>query len=372
LHGRGRLRGEGDPRVPGSLLNQLAKLTRPVPAAGPNALAIAVYSDSEGETVAARETGDEGVACVDDAARAFVLLSNLWAATGNERLRSWADGLLDFVLWMHDGDGRWVNFIRDWDGSRNLKGPTSLPGSNFWQARAANAMVTATLQHDSDRARPVLALALALAAESSPPADVRSLHAQAGVEVLRKEPDSWLASQVAGWCDELVACSSNGVLMNSPDERGRPHLWAHVQEAALADASVVLQRPELLAVARRSAALLFDHVIESGFDLPHVQPYDVQSAVQVMDRLEAATGDDRYRSLGRKARAWFSGRNSARTAVYQLDRGGRVADGIDNGVLNGHSGAEANICAGLALFDDVHFMAQAAAWRNDERWPAGL
>lgn len=333
-----------------------------MPAAGPGALAIAVYSDAEGETVAARESGEEGVACVDDAARAFVLLSNLWVATGNNRLRIWAEGLLDFVLWMHDGDGRWVNFVHDWEGGRNLTGPTSKPGPNFWQARATTALATATAQLNSDRTRRALAAALAFATESSPPADVRALHGLAATEVLRIEADSWLSSQVAGWCDELVACTLDGALMNSSEERGRPHLWAHVQEAALADAAVVLERPEFLAVAQRSAALVFEEVIESGFNLPHVQPYDVQSTVQVMERLVVATGDDRYHHLAQKARDWFSGRNPAGSAVYQPDRGGRVADGIDSGVLNAHSGAEANICAGLALAGDRYLMARAAAW----------
>lgn len=344
------------------MLRQLAKLTRRVPAAGPSALAIAVYSDEDGEIVAARESGEEGVACVDDAARAFVLLSRLWVATGNDALRTWAEGLLDFVLWMHAGDGLWVNFIRDWEGTRNLAGPTSIPGPNFWQARATSALAAAALNHDSEAARALLAAALAQAAGSAPAPDVRALHALTATDLLRVEPDRRLAAQAARWCDELAQCSLEGVLMNSPAERGRPHLWAHVQEAALADAAVVLERPELLAVARRSAGLVFDEVIESGFDLPRVQPYDVQSAVQVMDRLFAATGEDRYRDLAGKARGWFGGRNPAGAAVYQPDREGRVADGIDDGVLNDHSGAEASISAGLSLLEDANLRARAGAW----------
>ncbi|HEY5034766.1 MAG TPA: hypothetical protein VIJ30_06575, partial [Candidatus Dormibacteraeota bacterium] len=76
------------------MLRQLAALTRPLPAAGPRALALAVYSGSIGEHFEARETGVEGVACVDDAARACGLLCRLWAATGNDALRRWAEGLL--------------------------------------------------------------------------------------------------------------------------------------------------------------------------------------------------------------------------------------------------------------------------------------
>ena len=52
------------------MLRQLARLTRPVPVAGPRALTVAVYSQADGQLLDARETGVEGVACVDDAARA--------------------------------------------------------------------------------------------------------------------------------------------------------------------------------------------------------------------------------------------------------------------------------------------------------------
>ena len=58
-----------------AVLRQLARLTRPVPAAGPGALAVAVYADGDDETIAARESGFEGVACVDDAARLLGVLS---------------------------------------------------------------------------------------------------------------------------------------------------------------------------------------------------------------------------------------------------------------------------------------------------------
>ena len=66
-------------------LHHLRRLTRPVARAGPLARATAVYSepvDAHGnlppEPRSARQTGFEGVACVDDAARAIVLYSGIW------------------------------------------------------------------------------------------------------------------------------------------------------------------------------------------------------------------------------------------------------------------------------------------------------
>ena len=343
------------------MLRQLAALTRRLPAAGPHALALAVYSGSKGEHFEARERGVEGVACVDDAARACVLLCKLWAATGNDALRRWADGLFDFVLWMHAGDGRWNNFVYDWQGTRNTDGPTSAAGINFWQARATCALAEMNLHVVHDCARAILTEALATAASSSPPSDVRAIHALGALALLQRAPDPWLSLHLTAWCEELADCRRDGMLMNSPDERDRPHLWGHVQEAVLADASVVLDRKDLRALAVASAEAVFAEVIESGFDLPHVHGYDVQSAVFVMDRLAAVTGEPRYGELARKARSWFDGRNPAGAMIF--DRvAGRVVDGLDDGRLNDRSGAEANISAGLALLDDPLALSTARCW----------
>jgi len=343
------------------LLRQLAALTRPLPAAGPRALALAVYSGATGEHFEARESGVEGVACVDDAARASTLLYRLWAATGNDALKHWAEGLLEFVLWMHAGDGRWHNFILDWDGARNIDGPTSAAGVNFWQARAIFALAEASLLLHQDCAPGILTQALEMAESAAPPSDVRAIHALGLMAVVNRAPDPRLTTLLVAWCEELAACQRDGMLMNSPDERGRPHLWGHVQEGVLADAALLLDRPDLLTLAASSAEAVFADLIESGFDLPHVHSYDVQSAAFVMDRLAAVTGQTRYAQMAQAARNWFDGRNPGGAAIY--DRAaGRVADGLDDRRVSDRSGAEANVTAGLALEADVRLLGEARGW----------
>jgi hypothetical protein len=153
------------------------------------------------------------------------------------------------------------------------------------------------------------------------------------------------------------------MLMNSPDESGRPHLWGHVQEGVLADASAVMGEQRWCRLAVSSGEAVFAEAIESGFDLPHVHPYDVQSAVFVMDRLAGATGLARYVDLAEKARSWFDGRNPAGAMVYNRTTG-RVADGIDNRVVNDRSGAEATLSAGLALLKDPLVLSTARSWEG--------
>jgi hypothetical protein len=335
------------------VLRQLARLTRPLPAAGPGALAVAVYGDAIDRTITAKESGFEGVACVDDAARLLDVLCDVWTRTRADWAERWARGLLDFVLWMQEPDGRWINFVFDWEGARNTRGITSATGENFWHARALVALSHAWLTFGDGHVEEALHRGLERAAARTPPPDVRALHVRTAYLLMaadyRRSP---FIDDVGPWCDELLACRTDGVLMNSPQEVGTPHLWAHIQEGVLAESAVLLERPELLEVAATSAEELIVPVVEAGFDRQSVTPYDVASCIYALDRLAGATGDARWASLAADARAWFDGRNTAGVPVYDRARG-RVADGIDEGRVSENSGAEANIVAAEALFDDA-------------------
>ena len=342
------------------MLRQLARLTRPVRDV-PGALAVAVYADAAGRPIAAAERGHEGVACVDDAARALALFCDLWTASRLPLARRWAEGLLELVLHMQGGDGRFVNFIADWSGARNEHGPTSVAGGSFWQARGVLGLAKAAVALDDPRASRGVRLGLGQVRDAPAPADVRAIHVLTAVRLLRgggaPELETGLRADLAEWSAELVACRRDGVLFDNPDQT-EPHLWGHVQEAALAEAGMYLGRVDLVDVARESALRYLAPLIESGFDLPRVQPYGVASALLGVERLAAATGDRTFAALAERARAWFSGRNPSGRPVY--DRAaGRVHDGIDMGVLNEHSGAESNIAAAEALFAELPGIAAA-------------
>jgi len=352
------------------MLRQLAALTHRVPRAGPRALAVAVYANAEGVELPAKAAGLEGVARVDDAARACGLLCRLWMATGNPALREWAEGLLEFVLWMRAGDGCWFNFIDDWQGIRNRDGVTSAPGVNFWQARAAAALTECAVTLGDAAARAAVDEALPAASAAAVPADVRSLHALAALNLLRAGDDPRLRSLLASWCDEILPRRSGVVLLNFDGESATPHLWGHAQEAVLAGSAKALGREELATAAIQSGDAVFGAAIRSGFDLPSAVPYDVQSAVFVMDFLAAATRGSTYLELGRLPRSWFEGRNPAGAPVY--DRaGGRVGDRIDAGRVNRHSGAVANISAGSALLTDPFLLELARNWTGFRPYLSG-
>ncbi len=332
------------------MLRQLARLTRPFPAAGPGACALAVY-EIAGALAPARESGEEGVACVDDTARGLALFCDLWASTGHDPFRRRAVSFLDFVLWMQSPDGRFVNFVHDWNGQQNHLGPTSVAGGAFWQARGLRGLAKAWIVLDDPRVGDAFGRALACIDRSDQvPPDVRAVHVAALLDVIRAGREPELRDLLAGWCDELASKRRGDVLLDG--ETDDVHLWGHSQETVLAQAAAVLDRADLLETARRSAEAVFVPAIASCFDLPLVQPYGVACAVHAMDALAVATGEGRYVDLANDARAWFDGRNPAGQAVYDRTTG-RVADGIDGGQVSRNSGAESNIVAAEALFAQV-------------------
>jgi hypothetical protein len=328
------------------MLNRLVSLARTLDIPEGHALGLAIYADHQGEAFGARETGEEGVACLDDAARALVLWSDLWERTGSPVARTWVDGLLGFCRWTQQADGRFLNFVLDWNGALNVDGPTSRAnGASFWHARGARAMAKVWRMFGDRRARDDYERARAWFDHRPPGSDVRAIQVLAALDA------GDFAADISRWCDDIVSQRRGEVLVDSHDAE-QPHIWGHIQEGVLALAASALGRPELLEIARRSADAYLVPVVEGGFALPTVQPYGAASAVYSLERLRAATGDPRYAAAGRSARAWFDGRNPAGLPVY--DRlAGRVADGIDGDRVNPHSGGESNVVGAQALLEDV-------------------
>ncbi len=334
------------------MLRQLARLTRPIPAAGDGALAVAVYGDGHGAQIVAAESGFEGVACVDDAARLLDVLCDVWARTNQPWAERWARGLLEFVLWMQEPDGRWINFVYDWDGARNLHGITSAIGESFWHARALVGVSHAWLTFADERARDAVLSGLDHAVSKPAPPDVRALHILTARRLIADAGVTSLRPAMLRWVHELAACRDGDVLKNNDEEVGSPHLWAHIQEGVLAWSSSLLEEPELLDVAARSVEALVVPAVDARFEATSTSPYDVASCIYSLDRLYEATGEQRWAAAASNARVWFDGRNAAGAPVYDRRRG-RVADGIDQGRVSGNSGAESNIVAAEALLDDA-------------------
>jgi hypothetical protein len=119
----------------GALVNfrHLEHLTESIDLGGRRVSIVHIYANfPDYAWVDAKESGPEGIACVDDAARAAVLYLRHYELNGGS-LEA-ARGLLDFVLAMQSDDGEFYNFILA-DHSINREGRTSYRSFGWWAAR---------------------------------------------------------------------------------------------------------------------------------------------------------------------------------------------------------------------------------------------
>src|SRR5258708_15895239 len=89
-----------------------------------------------------KRDGFEGIASLDDAARAAVVYLRQYEATGDSSVRDDAVRLLNFVTAMEQGDGEFVNFI-DSAGHLNRDAPSSRQSMSYWAARSIWALAEA-------------------------------------------------------------------------------------------------------------------------------------------------------------------------------------------------------------------------------------
>lgn len=336
------------------MIRQLRRLTRPVPALGPGVVALAVYaheSDGQFVTRSAAEQAFEGVACLDDAARAAVLYSEIWRRHRFDWARTEAAGLLGFTCAMQMRDGAFVNFIADWDGHRQLDTPTSRPGGGPWHARGMHALACAVSAFGDDRYAMAFEAGFELLDQPTPYLDLRAIAILAALEFWLATDERRVADRALAWAGEIMAARVGDVL---PDLAGdvNVHLWGHLQEAALARVGHEFGRDDLVQAAARSADAILVPAAQRAFPGPRSLPFEVSSTVAGLDALVTARKEARYAEAAALARAWFDGRNAAGQVVYDRERG-CVFDGIDGDRVSRNSGAESNVEGALALMGSL-------------------
>jgi len=351
-------RSEGGQRT---VLAHLQALTWTFRAGRREIAAISVYAEPE-ETpggvvyraVRAAQSGDEGLACVDDVARAVVLA--LWLAeAGDVAALSWARRWLTFVTYMQLPDGRFANFVLDRDGRRNLDGVTSYPGGSWWTARALWALATAYRVLGEPRWLRAYRRCPPLSMASPPDHKVLGLLALGALELLDAPISNALAMalrrRVTGWSEQIIAGSTT-YLTDRPGQE-RVDLWGYHQLAAIARAARVLGRPDFLPSCVATVDALVVPVVEGGFYYAypgvkdHQCAYCISPLVQGLAELFISTGDARYRALALAATRWFYGANDAGAVLYDPHTG-RCSDGLHGSVASLNCGAESAIEAGLA------------------------
>ena len=125
-----------------SLVNfkHLEHLTEKIELYGDTVSIVHIYANYPGyEWIDAKESGPEGIACVDDAARAAVVTLRSFELSHDSSKLAEARSLLKFVAAMETDDGEFYNFILA-DHSINRTGKTSYKSFGWWAARGVWCM----------------------------------------------------------------------------------------------------------------------------------------------------------------------------------------------------------------------------------------
>ena len=354
---------------------------------------------------------DEGIACVDDAARAAVVYLRHFELTGTESSRRTAVKLLRFVRHQQAPNGLFYNFVWDRALRPNTDFRTSVADSvSWWTARAVWALGTGArvLAGSPESTADVAAIRRVephldgllqnygrSVAEGGRPfptwligrtgADATSELLLGLVELERAAPTE-AGTRRANRFAEGLGMLRFGSLTASPwgghaSWAGGWHGWGNSQTMALATGtSARVLEPSALASAAAEASTLYAHLLVEGWrhEIDYATgnertfeqiAYDVRPAAVGLARLHAATGNDDYGVMAGLAAAWFAGDNPA-GAVMADPATGRGYDGIlapDR--INGNAGAESTVEAQMTLLEVGHDPV-AAPWMRASSAPA--
>jgi len=385
-----------------SLVNfqHLQHLTERIEFFGDSVDIVHVYSNHPNyKWVDAKESGPEGIACVDDAARAAVFYLREYELNQSRTSLTKATSLLKFVIAMQAEDGQFYNFILD-DHSINQNGKTSFKSFGWWAARGVWAMATGhRVLKDVD---PTFAAELKSGVELTFQ-HVRTLLGAYGKK--RTDGDysipTWLMyesgadvvselmlglseyyavtqdSQVKTFLEQLA----DGVMMmQDGDIRRYPyglhrswetmwHMWGNGQTQALATVGTALKNDRMIQSAKREARGFYSRLLVEGFfkEMDVAKPgkkasyeqiaYAVRPMAVGLLRLYDATGEEEYLTMAGLASSWLFGNNVLGQTMYDVATG-RCFDGIkDSLTVNKNSGAESTIEALITVLEVSNYPA---------------
>lgn len=339
----------------------------------------------------------EGYACVDDVARAIVMLAHEWRQHRQAESLRKIRRLTEFVLHLQNKNGYFNNFLWN-DLSINVDYQTSVAELNWWSLRALLAL---------EEAYPLLERDAALAGRIRQASErlvhnlerdlldlPRTTTVVAGVTVPAWLPAGSGADQAAQAMlallphyrrtgkpavRRMVESLADGLLlMQKGDSKTYPygmflswrntwHAWGNDQAYALLMAGEALRRTDYVASALKEVDNFYPYLLRNGFAesiqirgegtafvevarSPYPQiAYGVRPMIVAALKAHALTKDEKYRTMAADLGSWLSGRNAAGIPVYD-PKTGIVFDGIiGRAEVNRDSGAESTIEALLAL-----------------------
>jgi len=375
-------------------LAHLRHLTEAIPFYGDTVDIVHIYANyPDYQWVSAAESGPEGIACVDDAARAAVVYLRHYELRGDPTSLQHARSLLKFVLKMQAENGEFYNFVLQ-DRSINMLGKTSYKSFGWWASRAIWSMALGS--RVLSRTDPSFSEMLRTAVRKSFPHVARLLKEYNGTRAIGGyEVSRWLlyesgadaTSELLLGLTEYLSVerdpSLNAVIRNlaeglmtmqDGDVKTFPygmhrswettwHMWGNGQTQALATIGQKLGERSMIVSAEREAIGWYSRLIIGGFlkemDLRSPEKkaafeqiaYGVRPMAVGLLRLRDATGKREYLVMAGLAASWLFGNNALNQPMYDPATG-RCFDGIqDSTTMNRNSGAESTIEALLTILE---------------------
>ena len=395
-------------------LAHLEKLCENATIEGRPCTLVHIYSDAPdyGWTDAA----DEGIACVDDAARAAIVYIQACERDHDPRHIPRIRGLLNFVLALQASDGAFYNFVHQ-DRTINRIGPTSKKSFTFWAARGYWALATGYAFFKNRDA--AFAAQLRSAFLQSLPQLKIIMQNYGKYETIRNRAyPTWLLNRYAADATSEFLLGAAAFLTVEPESALLPyaqklaegvslmqvtddaamqdafyswpdcwHAWGNSQIQALARFSAICANPVWLQQAANSgrrflAKMLcanwlreYDFVAKRFVVYPLIA-YDVRTTALSFLELYRRTGEETYAVLAGLSASALTGNNFDNKPLYDSATG-RGYDGLDRKGINHNAGAESTIETLYTLMEIAQVPA-AAAWLNarslqpwsEAEWPA--
>jgi hypothetical protein len=365
---------------------------------GKKAAMVCIYS--EFPAYEPLEDPDEGISCVDDVARAVIMLTEYVSIYGNEaESLDKIKRLTEFVLSMQNVNGYFNNFIF-WDKTVNTWHPASIAKLDWWSLRALWGLEAAypLLKNDVDIKQRIEQSIIKLKINIKRDLPIGSLATATinGIETPTWLPQKYAADQAALLIigllknyerttdtDNLVmidALAKGIMVLQKGDADHYPynvflsyknqwHAYGNDQANALLKAGKALNKPEYIDSALKEIESFYPKLLLSGFaegffiqaegskyaeisrtKFPQIA-YGIRPIVSATVEAYSYSKDNNHLTLAKNFSAWLSGGNDAGTAIYNRDTGICFDGIVSASQVNKNSGAESTIEALLILLE---------------------
>jgi len=331
------------------------------------------------------EADGEGIACVDDVARAAIFYYRYFNKTSDKNYLQKAKKLIGFILSSQAENGYYYNFIKS-DFTSNKNHINSQAKADWWSWRAMWAISEAMIY--AKKQDPLFYDELNGAFRNSLNAIINDANEDNILAILPSDQASLLLMAFNTYFDissdkkmiEYISIVANSILKSQKGDKEKfPyyaflswrniwHGWGNIQAYSLLKSGQILNDQHMVKAAENEIKYFYSYVLaknhfkqfslnedEELIDVEYFEQiaYAIRPMVWASLELYDITSDSVYALQAGKLAAWLLGKNIAESQMYN-PQNGRCYDGINSSKeVNLNSGAESTIEALLTILEEI-------------------